>query len=102
MQHPQDRADPLADCAFVGCIAIRAVGNEPVQHLAHEIALLRNDPEVASLMAAEHASDNKTAIEGATGRAGRLREMSARSRPSTRTVPPSVTSACTVTRAETS
>ena len=29
---------------------------------------LRNDPEVASLMAAEHASDNKTAIEGATGR----------------------------------
>ncbi|WP_375270327.1 lytic transglycosylase domain-containing protein [Sphingomonas sp.] len=29
---------------------------------------LRNDPEVASLMAAEHASDNKAAIEGATGR----------------------------------
>ena len=28
---------------------------------------LRNDPEVASLMAAEHASDNKAAIEGAAG-----------------------------------
>ncbi|MHC9418695.1 lytic transglycosylase domain-containing protein [Sphingomonas citri] len=30
---------------------------------------LRNDPEVASLMAAEHASDNKDAIEASTGRA---------------------------------
>ncbi|MBB3347616.1 MULTISPECIES: lytic transglycosylase domain-containing protein [unclassified Sphingomonas] len=29
---------------------------------------LRNDPEVASLMAAEHASDNKDAIEASTGR----------------------------------
>jgi len=29
---------------------------------------LRNDPEVASLMAAEHASDNKAAIEGTLGR----------------------------------
>ena len=29
---------------------------------------LRNNPEVASLMAAEHASDNKDAIEGALGR----------------------------------
>ena len=32
------------------------------------VLALRNDPEVASLMAAEHASDNKAAIEGATGR----------------------------------
>lgn len=30
---------------------------------------LRNNPEAASLMAAEHASDNKGAIEAATGRA---------------------------------
>ena len=30
---------------------------------------LRNNPEVASLMAAEHASDNKDAIEASTGRA---------------------------------
>lgn len=29
---------------------------------------LRNDPEVASLMAAAHASDNKTALEGSLGR----------------------------------
>lgn len=32
------------------------------------ILALRNDPDVASLMAAEHAGDNKTAIEAATGR----------------------------------
>ncbi|HEX8556291.1 MAG TPA: lytic transglycosylase domain-containing protein [Sphingomonas sp.] len=32
------------------------------------ILALRNDPNVASLMAAEHASDNKTAIEGSLGR----------------------------------
>lgn len=30
---------------------------------------LRNDPAVASLMAAEHASDNKTVLEGKLGRA---------------------------------
>ena len=30
---------------------------------------LRNDPTVASLMAAEHAGDNKAALEGALGRA---------------------------------
>src|SRR3546814_9619557 len=29
---------------------------------------LRNDPNVASLMAAEHASDNKAALESALGR----------------------------------
>ncbi|MCM8731253.1 lytic transglycosylase domain-containing protein [Hephaestia sp. GCM10023244] len=29
---------------------------------------LRNDPTIASLMAAEHASDNKTALEGVLGR----------------------------------
>ncbi|MEH3045757.1 lytic transglycosylase domain-containing protein [Sphingomonas adhaesiva] len=34
-----------------------------------QILGLRNDPEAASLMAAEHASDNKDAIESATGRA---------------------------------
>ncbi len=33
------------------------------------ILALRNDPQVASLMAAEHASDNKDAIEGRLGRA---------------------------------
>ncbi|SFP95475.1 flagellar biosynthesis protein FlgJ [Sphingomonas rubra] len=33
------------------------------------ILALRNDPAAASLMAAEHASDNKDAIEGAMGRA---------------------------------
>lgn len=32
------------------------------------ILALRNNPEVAALMAAEHASDNKGAIEAATGR----------------------------------
>lgn len=32
------------------------------------ILALRNNPEVAALMAAEHASDNKSAIEAATGR----------------------------------
>jgi len=34
-----------------------------------QILGLRNDPEAASLMAAEHASDNKDAIEASTGRA---------------------------------
>ena len=33
------------------------------------ILSLRNDPDAASLMAAEHASDNKDGIEAATGRA---------------------------------
>lgn len=33
------------------------------------ILALRNDPDVASLMAAEHASDNKAALEGKLGRA---------------------------------
>ncbi len=33
------------------------------------ILAMRNDPNVSSLMAAEHASDNKTAIETSTGRA---------------------------------
>ncbi len=33
------------------------------------ILALRNDPAAASLMAAEHASDNKDAIEGSLGRA---------------------------------
>lgn len=33
------------------------------------ILALRNNPEVASLMAAEHASDNATALQGALGRA---------------------------------
>ncbi len=32
------------------------------------ILALRNDPATASIMAAEHASDNKTAIEGSLGR----------------------------------
>lgn len=32
------------------------------------ILALRNDPDVASLMAAEHASDNKSALEGSLGR----------------------------------
>ncbi|OYY90553.1 MAG: flagellar biosynthesis protein FlgJ [Sphingomonas sp. 28-66-16] len=32
------------------------------------ILALRNDPEAASLMAAEHAADNKAAIEGSLGR----------------------------------
>lgn len=34
-----------------------------------QILGLRNNPEAASLMAAEHASDNKDAIEASTGRA---------------------------------
>ena len=33
------------------------------------ILALRNDPDVASLMAAEHASDNKASLEGSLGRA---------------------------------
>ena len=33
------------------------------------ILALRNDPAIASMMAAEHASDNKTALEGTLGRA---------------------------------
>lgn len=33
------------------------------------ILSLRNDPEVASLMAAEHAGDNKASLEGSLGRA---------------------------------
>ncbi|MFT3976247.1 MAG: lytic transglycosylase domain-containing protein [Sphingomonas bacterium] len=33
------------------------------------ILALRNNPEIASVMAAEHASDNKDALESATGRA---------------------------------
>lgn len=32
------------------------------------ILALRNDPDVASLMAAEHASDNKSVLEGSLGR----------------------------------
>ena len=33
------------------------------------ILALRNDPAIASMMAAEHAADNKTALEGTLGRA---------------------------------
>ncbi|MGY4394901.1 hypothetical protein ACVWZA_000062 [Sphingomonas sp. UYAg733] len=40
--------------------------SDPVMRRA--ILNLRNDPQTASLMAAEHASDNKDAIEGALGR----------------------------------
>ncbi|WCM26602.1 lytic transglycosylase domain-containing protein [Sphingomonas sp. QA11] len=36
--------------------------------LRRSILALRNDPQTASLMAAEHASDNKDAIESALGR----------------------------------
>ncbi|MES2754050.1 MAG: lytic transglycosylase domain-containing protein [Pseudomonadota bacterium] len=36
--------------------------------LRQQILGLRNDPTAASLMAAEHASDNKTALEGSLGR----------------------------------
>ncbi len=35
----------------------------------HAILQLRNDPQASSLMAAEHAADNKAALEGALGRA---------------------------------
>lgn len=38
------------------------------QSLRSQVLGLRNDPTAASLMAAEHASDNKTALEGALGR----------------------------------
>ncbi|MDJ0276558.1 lytic transglycosylase domain-containing protein [Sphingomonas sp. 2R-10] len=34
----------------------------------HAILQLRNDPQASSLMAAEHAADNKAALEGALGR----------------------------------
>ena len=44
----------------------RMTVNDPATRRA--ILNLRNDPEAASLMAAEHASDNKDAIEGALGR----------------------------------
>lgn len=36
--------------------------------LRQQVLGLRNDPTAASLMAAEHASDNKTVLEGALGR----------------------------------
>lgn len=44
----------------------KAVVNDPATRQA--ILSLRNDPTAASLMAAEHASDNKGAIEGTLGR----------------------------------
>ncbi|MEB3029837.1 hypothetical protein VJI72_08605, partial [Parvimonas micra] len=33
-----------------------------------QILNLRSDPQISAIMAAEHAADNKTAIEEATGR----------------------------------
>ncbi|MEG3177799.1 lytic transglycosylase domain-containing protein [Sphingomonas sp. RB3P16] len=44
----------------------RAVVSDPA--IKRAILALRNDPSAASLMAAEHASDNKDALESATGR----------------------------------
>ena len=44
----------------------RATVNDPT--LKRAILALRNDPSAASMMAAEHASDNKDALESATGR----------------------------------
>jgi hypothetical protein len=44
----------------------RATVSDPTMKSA--ILALRNDPSTASLMAAEHASDNKDALESATGR----------------------------------
>jgi len=43
-------------------------GNQVSGGMRSAILALRNDPEVASLMAAAHASDNKAGIEAATGR----------------------------------
>lgn len=44
----------------------RATVADPATRQA--ILALRNDPAIASMMAAEHASDNKEALESATGR----------------------------------
>ncbi|WEK44670.1 MAG: lytic transglycosylase domain-containing protein [Candidatus Sphingomonas colombiensis] len=44
----------------------RMTVNDPATKQA--ILALRNDPEIASAMAAEHASDNKDALESSTGR----------------------------------
>lgn len=51
-------------------ITIHANGRATVSDPATRAAILalRNDPATASLMAAEHASDNKGALESATGR----------------------------------
>jgi len=49
--------------------AADAIGSGHVSGATRSAILaLRNDPEVASLMAAAHASDNKAGIEAATGR----------------------------------
>jgi hypothetical protein len=51
-------------------ITINSNGRATVSDSATKSAILalRNDPTVASLMAAEHASDNSTALQSATGR----------------------------------
>lgn len=43
-------------------------GNRVAGAARQAILALRNDPDAASLMAAEHASDNKAALEGSLGR----------------------------------
>lgn len=51
-------------------ITVNASGHHSVGDAATRQAILalRNDPQAASLMAAEHAADNKAGIEAATGR----------------------------------
>lgn len=53
-----------------GAIGRTASGKLSVSDPATKQAILalRNDPEIAAAMAAEHASDNKDALESATGR----------------------------------
>jgi len=65
-QHGADHGLDWAAGAISTNSAGRMTVNDPA--LKRAILDLRNDPQTASLMAAEHASDNKTVIESSLGR----------------------------------
>lgn len=65
-QHGTEHGMGWASDAISTTSSGRMTVNDPAMRRA--VMALRNDPQAASLMAAEHASDNKDAIEGALGR----------------------------------
>ena len=65
-QHGEEHGMGWASDAIRQTASGRFTVSDPA--LRQQILGLRNDPNAASLMAAEHAADNQAALEGATGR----------------------------------
>lgn len=66
-EHGAEHGMGWASSAIQQTASGRYVVSDPATRQA--ILKLRNDPQAASLMAAEHASDNKASLEGSLGRA---------------------------------